>query len=198
MVLIVVALATGDARAEVAGTGGGSAIGAATEKTSHAVVKDSAARAGKLVVTPRRLDSIRIGMGLQDALATGYFIADPTEQCGDLAHLVPRYERDIFVDWKDDVIFSFLIKGPQARTRDRVGVGTAVRTLRRVQSRLRGPRQVDGDGGALWIQTTRRGQNWLIFGLSTPADRRPRAKDEVEFMYVQSGWSTKQGLYGGC
>ena len=178
-------------------TAGSQAGGTTIHRMDRSSSNGSTTLAGALVVTPRRLGSIRIGMNLQDALATGLFVADPDEQCGDLANLVARYERDIFVDWKDDVIFSILVKG-QARTRGGVRVGSAVSRLRATQPLLRGPRLVEGDGGLRWIQFTRRGRDWLVFGLDTPSDRSPRGRDRIEFMYVQNSWSTEQGLFGGC
>ena len=114
--------------------------------------------------------------------------------------MIDEYERVLFVGWNnDDTIDNILIKGRSvARTRAGVGVRSTVATMRAGHRGLRPAQRVEGDGGRLWIQALRRGQDWLIFGLSTPADRRPRPLDRVTFIYIDRDWAPRDGLHGGC
>lgn len=159
-----------------------------------------AGRAAPLVLTPHRLGALRIGMSAEQAVDTGYLVENPDEPCGYPAEVIDAYASVLFIGWtRDDTVDNIFVKGRSvARTKAGVGVRSTVAQMRQGHPGLRPARRVDGDGGQLWIQALRRGPDWLIFGLSTPQTRRPRAGDRVRFIFVDRDWAPQDGLHGGC
>lgn len=158
------------------------------------------ARAASLTLTPHKVGTLELGMSAEQAVGTGYLVDNPDEPCGYPAQVINKYAFVLFVGWNDDdTIDNIFIKGRSvARTKAGVGVRSTVAAMRAGHRGLRPARRVDGDGGRLWIQTLHRGQDWLIFGLSTPENRRPRPTDRVNFVFIDRDWAPRDGLHGGC
>lgn len=154
----------------------------------------------RLILTPHKLGTLQLGMSAEEAVATGHLVDNPEEPCGYPAQVIDKYAYVLFVGWNDDdSIDNIFIKGRSvARTKAGVSVRSTVAEMRAGHRGLRPARRVDGDGGRLWIQALRRGNDWLIFGLSTPENRQPRPTDRVSFMFIDRDWAPRDGLHGGC
>ena len=137
-----------------------------------------AGRAAPLTITPHKLGALELGLSAEEAVDTGYLFDNPDEPCGLPAQVIDKYAAVVFVAWKDDdTVDNILIKAgrwPAPGWRRR---RSTVAQMREGHPGLRPASRVDGDGGGLWIQAMRRGQDWLIFGLTTPENRTPRAAD---------------------
>ncbi len=169
-----------------------------------ALADDAAAaiaeRAAPPILTPHRLDTLKLGNSAEEAVDSGYLADNPKEPCGYPAQVVDTFASVLFVGWKnDDSIDNIFIKARSvARTKAGVGVRSTVAEMRAGHRSLRPARRVDGDGGRLWIQALRRGRDWLIFGLNTPESRQPRPTDRVSFIFIDRDWAPRDGLHGGC
>lgn len=143
-------------------------------------------------LAPGRFGRARIGMSVEDAIATGYFRATPSSLCGQEAEFRRTWLRRGLNSYVyADGITSISVSRAGIETTKGAHVGTRVSRLRATYSGLVGPYRTMWIDGPAWWAHVRTRNDYLTFFLSGR-----RAESTVLHMAVSKG---KAGGFGaGC
>ena len=162
-------------------------VSGSTSTASDAPTKADSER--RLVVGPGRVGPAKAGMTVRRAMRTGMFRRNvPNPPCGRIK-LQPKGKLKRHMD-------AVVVRGrlvemgvftKRLRTRQKAGVGTSLRRLRRVYGkRLSRPRKTGYDQWGVYVDRKRRHIGFLL-GKAYVADGKPGPRRKVTFMAVNKG-----------
>lgn len=161
---------------------------------AKAVAHDGAARAGTRIVKPARIGKARIGMTVQEAVATGQFNKNVDNPPCDPIKLQPKkpYKKQYVVFVSGKRIVEMDAGGHKVETSTGVRIDSTYRQVKQAYgAALSKPREVGYEQWGAYVHTGAKGadRKWLgfLFG-GAAVDNGPLAKDDtVTLMGVTTG-----------
>ena len=149
------------------------------------------------LVAPGRIGKARIGMTVDEAMATGQFnqnVVDPLCDPDHTIYLQPKkpFKRQYVVFVADDEIVEMNAGGDRMRTAKDVRTDSTYRKVKRAYGdKLTRPREVGYQQWGVFLPKGRKGpeRRWIgfLFGEALVADGRLRGRDTVTLMGVTKG-----------
>lgn len=176
----------------------------APEKTTPAPPKQTIAKPVKPVLQPASsltifassVGPVKLGMSKNDALATGYLVADvPVPSCGiDQLQWKPDYKWALDIDTYDDgSVASMAVNQPGPRTRSGLQVGSTYVSVKSVLGEGAAPVVAGNDQTGLFVNE---GDNWMGFLFDATPET---VTDDTPVKLIEVRLGAKPNLVqGGC